>query len=146
MRTQVQSLALLRGLRIQHCYELWCRSQMQLRSDIAVAVAQASGYSSDLTPSLGTNNATGVTLKRQTNKQTKNQSGYRQIPGWGWVEFVLKLHLRELYSTIINDAKKKKKGSRFFPHYLMKILSNRFTLNIQENVLSPDLVKIHVIC
>ena len=39
-----------------HCCELWCRSQMQLGSCIAVAVAvvQASGYSSDLTPSLGT--------------------------------------------------------------------------------------------
>ena len=31
-----------------------CRSQMRLRSHVAVAVAQAGGYSSDLTPSLGT--------------------------------------------------------------------------------------------
>ena len=30
MRMQVQSLALLSGLRIQRCRELWCRSQMQL--------------------------------------------------------------------------------------------------------------------
>ena len=38
VRMQVQSLALLSGLRIQ-CYpELWCRSQMQLGSGIAVAV------------------------------------------------------------------------------------------------------------
>ena len=28
MRMQVQSLALLGGLRIQHCRELWCRLQM----------------------------------------------------------------------------------------------------------------------
>jgi len=28
----------LSGLRIQHCRELWCRSQMQLGSLIAVAV------------------------------------------------------------------------------------------------------------
>ena len=33
--------------------ELWYRSQIQLRSGIAVAVAVASSCSSDLTPSLG---------------------------------------------------------------------------------------------
>ena len=38
MRLQVRSLALLDGLRIQHCGELWCRSQMWLGSDIAVTV------------------------------------------------------------------------------------------------------------
>ena len=32
MRLQVRSLASLSGLRIQHCHELWSRSQMQLRS------------------------------------------------------------------------------------------------------------------
>ena len=37
MRTQVRSLALLRGLRIWHCCELWCRSQMRLGSGIAVS-------------------------------------------------------------------------------------------------------------
>ena len=39
MRMQVQSLALLGGLRIRHCSELWCRSQTQLISHVAVAVA-----------------------------------------------------------------------------------------------------------
>ena len=38
MRTQVSSLALLRGLRIWHCCELWCGSQMRLGSGIAVAL------------------------------------------------------------------------------------------------------------
>ena len=37
-RMQVPSLALLSGLMIQHCCELWCRSQMKLGSGIAVAV------------------------------------------------------------------------------------------------------------
>ena len=37
-RMQVQSLASLGMLRIQHCPELWCSSQMWLRSDIAVGV------------------------------------------------------------------------------------------------------------
>ena len=54
MRTQVWILASLTGLRIQHCRERWCRSQMWLGSGVAVAVAKASSCSSDLTPSLGT--------------------------------------------------------------------------------------------
>ena len=41
MRTQVRSLALLNGLRIQRCYELWCSSQTCLRTRVAVAVARA---------------------------------------------------------------------------------------------------------
>ena len=39
VRMQVQSLALLSGLGIQHYCELWCRSQTQLWSSIAVPVA-----------------------------------------------------------------------------------------------------------
>ena len=39
MITQVQPLALLSGLRIQHCHELWCRSQMRLGCGIAMVVA-----------------------------------------------------------------------------------------------------------
>ena len=38
---QVRSLALLNGLRIQRCCEMWCRSQRKLRSGIAVALALA---------------------------------------------------------------------------------------------------------
>ena len=32
------TLASLSGLRIQHCCELWCKSQTRLRSGVAVAV------------------------------------------------------------------------------------------------------------
>ena len=39
MRFPVRSLASLSGLRIPCCCELWCRSQMRLGSDVAVAVA-----------------------------------------------------------------------------------------------------------
>ena len=39
MRTQVQSLTSLWGLRIRYCCELWYRSQTWLRSAIAVAAA-----------------------------------------------------------------------------------------------------------
>ena len=54
MRLRVRSLALLLGLRIWRCRELWCGSQTWLRSCVAVAVAQASSCGSDSTPSLGT--------------------------------------------------------------------------------------------
>ena len=50
MRTRVQSLALLRRLRLWHCHELQCRSQTELESGIAVAVGLAGSYSSDSTP------------------------------------------------------------------------------------------------
>ena len=56
-RTQVRSLALLSGLRI--CVAMSCSVGRRCGSDpvllaVAVAVAQAGSYSSDLTPSLGT--------------------------------------------------------------------------------------------
>ena len=54
MRMWVRTLASLSGLRIRCCHELWCGSEMQLGSGIAVAVVQASSSSSNLTPSLGT--------------------------------------------------------------------------------------------
>ena len=61
MRMWVQSLALLSGLRIQHCNVLWYRLWTWLRSWVAVAVAAAapiwslaSSCSSCLTPSPGT--------------------------------------------------------------------------------------------
>ena len=54
MRMQVPSLALLSGLRIRHCCELWCRSKMWLRSSFSVAVVWASSCSSDSTPNLVT--------------------------------------------------------------------------------------------
>ena len=38
VRMRVQSLALISGLRIWHCGELWCRLQAWLGSGIAVAV------------------------------------------------------------------------------------------------------------
>ena len=67
MRMRVQSLAPLSGLRIQHCRELWCRLQMWLGSGIAVASAEASSYSSDLTPSLEISYAAPVALKKNNN-------------------------------------------------------------------------------
>ena len=63
MRLRVRSLVSISGLRIRHYHELWCRSQTQLRSGVAVAVMKASSYSSDWTPSLGTYPCDGYTKK-----------------------------------------------------------------------------------
>ena len=54
MRTWVWFLALISGLRIQCCHELWYRLQIWLGSYITVAVAQAGSCSYDSTPSLRT--------------------------------------------------------------------------------------------
>ena len=40
----------LTELRIWHLHELWCRSQSQVGSHVAVSVLQAGSCSSDLTP------------------------------------------------------------------------------------------------
>ena len=42
MSSRVQSLALLHGLWIRRCSELWCRSKMRLRSHVAVATCMRS--------------------------------------------------------------------------------------------------------
>ena len=65
MRMWVWSLALLGGLRIQHCHELWCRLLTWLGSCVAVAVAAA------LIKPLGWEPpcATGAALKRPKKKK-----------------------------------------------------------------------------
>ena len=74
MRTQVQSLASLSGLRIQRSCELRHSSQTQLGSGGVVAVAQARGYSSDLTPSLGTSICQGCGPKKAKTKTKKQKT------------------------------------------------------------------------
>ena len=74
MRMQIRSLALLSGLRIWRCCELWCRWQTWLGSCIAVAVGQGSGYSSGSTPIWEIPYAVGGALKgpKNENKTKKN--------------------------------------------------------------------------
>ena len=74
-RVWVQSLASLRGLRIQGCRELWWRSQTRLGSGV-VAVVQTGSCSShsDLTPSLGTSICCGFKLKKDQKKKKSPES------------------------------------------------------------------------
>ena len=64
-RTQVQSLASLSGLRTWCCHELCCRSQMRLRSGVAVAMVQADGYILIRPPDWERPYAKGGALKRK---------------------------------------------------------------------------------
>ena len=74
---RVRFLALISGFRIWRCCELWCSLQTLLGSSVAVAAVQASGYSSDLTPSLETSKCCGCSpRKRQKKKPHKNQKPY----------------------------------------------------------------------
>ena len=77
MRTWFRPVASLSGSRIQCCHELWCRSQTQLRSGIALAVAQVGSCSSDSTPSLGISTCCRCSPKknRQQQKQRENTLG-----------------------------------------------------------------------
>ena len=78
MRLPVHSLASLSGLRIRSCRELWCRSQMWLRSHVALAVAWAGSYSSDSTPSLRTSicRRYGRKSKKKKNPKNKNKNNF----------------------------------------------------------------------
>ena len=65
----VPDLVHLSELRIQHCHELWCSSQTQLRSCVVVAVAQAGSCSSNQIPSLGTSICHGCGPKKWKKKK-----------------------------------------------------------------------------
>jgi len=68
VRMQVWSPASFSGLRVWRCHKLWCRLQMQLRSNVATAVAQAYSCSSDSTTSLGTSICHGCDPKKKEKK------------------------------------------------------------------------------
>ena len=74
LRTRVQSLASISGLRIWHCHKLWHRSWMRLGSGIAVAVVSAGSCSSDSTPSLGTSTCCRSGSKKRWEKRKKNKT------------------------------------------------------------------------
>ena len=76
MRTQVQSLALLCGLSIRCCRELWCSLQMWLGSGVAVTVAYRPAATALIRPlAWEPPYATGAALKRQKTKK-KNHLVY----------------------------------------------------------------------
>ena len=53
--------------------QVWCRWQTRLGSCVAVAVAQAGGYNSDWTPSLGTSMCHECGPKKKKKKKKKEK-------------------------------------------------------------------------
>ena len=131
MRIWVWSLALLSGLRIQCCGELWCRltattliqTLAWLRSCIVVAVVQAGSYNSDSNLSLGTSIYHRYSPKKKERKKKKqyywncfpsfrtcsqlkiNKLGEGSCVAWGRIYTALKMYKRIKY---IAEAEKKK--------------------------------------
>ena len=100
MRLRIRSLALLTGLRIWGCRELWCRSQMQLRSGIALALAQASSYSSYWTPSLGTSICSGHGPEKTKDQKKKNHFSRKASLKYQFLVLLLRRILTQLLSHI----------------------------------------------
>ena len=99
MKMWVQSLALLSGLRIWLCSELWCRSQTWVGSLVAVAVVSAGSYSSSSTPSLGTSMCHECGLKKMTKK--KNIYIYTYI--YIYELELSALNLMHVYDTLLSE-------------------------------------------
>ena len=75
--------ALLSGLRIWHCHELWCRVQTGLRSWVAVPVAQAGGFSSYPPRSLQTSTCCRCRPKKKKKKTKKSDPlGILMVAQW----------------------------------------------------------------
>ena len=71
MTLQVRSLALLSGLGIQHCCELWCRLQTRLGSRVALATAPIQPLAWELAYAEG---AAKEIAKKDKTKQNKNNN------------------------------------------------------------------------
>ena len=88
MRAQAQSLALLSGLRIWLCCELWCRLE-------ATALIQPLA----LEPPY----AVDAALKRQTNKQPKNKTKKKQQKNPTITNTAYVIFFQETYSKMCNN-------------------------------------------
>ena len=106
----VQSLVSLSRLKIWHCCKLQCRSEMRLRSSVAVAVLQASSYGSHSTPSLGNSICCGYGPKKT------------------------KIKIPKLYITYLTEAYHQNTKCRYY--YRIKGLSN---VNLSSKTTSGNL-------
>ena len=78
-RTQVWSLALLSGLRICSCRELWCRLQTWLGSCDAVAVATVPIWPLAWEPPYVSSTAWKQQKKKRKEKKKKMETGRNQV-------------------------------------------------------------------
>jgi len=93
MRTQVQSLASLSGLRIWHCHELWCRSQMRLRSGCGIVPIGALDWELPY--------ASGLALKKAKKKKKKRKEKNKAIYCKQTYDlFLIPCHLAALHQCV----------------------------------------------
>ena len=126
-------VALLSGLRIRHCRELWCRLKTQLGSCIVVAVAQASSYSSDSTPSLGTSICHRYGPKKQKEKNKKTFQIHKLLECLHL--HIIKEKLITLYRSFVRYLEKIKYGvsrPKSVPHKLKIITMKALEENVSE--------------
>ena len=71
MRMQVRFLASLSGSGIQHCCELWCKSEILLGSHVAVAVDRLAAVAPIRLPAWEHPYATGGALKKKKKKKNR---------------------------------------------------------------------------
>ena len=95
IRTQVQSLALLSGLRIQHCHELWCRSQKRLSPELLWLWCRPAAVAPIRPLAWEPPYAAGMALKRQ---KTKNKQTNKKNPQEVW-------YFEALYRIAIMDLR-----------------------------------------
>ena len=75
-RLWVRSLASLSGLRIRRCRELWCRSQTQLGSGVAVTGVWTGNCRSNWTSSLGTSTCCVCGAKKPGKEERERHLGH----------------------------------------------------------------------
>ena len=74
MRMRVRSLASLSGLRIQHCPELWCRSQVRLMGPTLLGLWCSPAAAAPIPPlAWEPLYAVGVALKKSKKKKKKKK-------------------------------------------------------------------------
>ena len=75
MRLQVRSLALLSGLRLWHCCELWCRLQTWLRSRVAVALLRPLAWEPPYAAGAALEKAKRQKKKKKKKERKKEKEG-----------------------------------------------------------------------
>ena len=126
MRMWVQSLVLLSGLRIWHCHELWYRSQTWLGSAVAMVVAKAGSYSSNLTPSLGISICHRWSPKKK-NKKQKQKQREKQLSYTNKVHLLLSLIIKHFILPFLPSF-------LLPPSFLVTIFKILYCVNVFQNL------------
>ena len=117
MRKWVRSLALLSGLSICHCHELWCRSQTWFRSGVAMALAYVGSCSSSSAPSLETSmccECSPKMQKKKPKKKTKKTNKPRYMYICTYMYIILHLSCYKPLTKVLYKNKQKIKKYSYY--------------------------------